>query len=348
MSLGLIPLVLLFLVSAIVTLFAGITLTKTTDTIDHRFRLGDALGGLILLGISGSLPEIAVSLSAALDGQIPIIVGTLLGGLAIQTLVIVIFDLALKGKHPLSYAAGSPILALETYFTISIALIALIGTHLPIGASLHGVSLASLAIVLAWIIGLVFINLARKNPQWNETAPGAAPGRKHHERRAKHNHPFYAGKSTLHVILIFLFASALTLVAGIALEKTGSQLAQMIGMDTGIFAATFIALVASLPEISAGLESLHIGDNQLAISDVMGGNAFMLTLFILTDLVMGKPTLAYAGTNDALLTVLAIILMSVYAAGFLFRPPKKFLKLGPDSLAAACLYFLGLYALGFL
>jgi len=45
----------LFTVSGLVTWGAGVTLTKTTDTFDHRFKIGDALGGLIILGIAGSL-----------------------------------------------------------------------------------------------------------------------------------------------------------------------------------------------------------------------------------------------------------------------------------------------------
>jgi cation:H+ antiporter len=341
-------LVLYFLISAAMTLIAGIILTKTTDTLDHRFRIGDALGGLVLLGVSSSLPEIAIAISAALDGQTDIIIGTLLGGFAIKSLVLAIFDLAAKRGKPLSYIAGSPLMALETYFAITITLIALIGTCLPADLKLYGLSPVSPILLLAWIIGLILINHARKNPQWYLTVADAAPGRKHHERRAKHNHPFYAGKSNAHVIAIFVLASLLTLIAGVTLEKTGSQLAGMIGMDAGIFAATFIALVAALPEISSGLESIKIGDNQLAISDVMGGNAFIVTLFLLADAVMHKPVLAYAGNIDVLLALLGMILMSIYAAAFLSRPEKRILKLGPDSLSAVILYFLGLYALSFI
>ncbi|MCX6910394.1 MAG: sodium:calcium antiporter, partial [Verrucomicrobia bacterium] len=78
-----IPLALLAIVfvgAGAVTWGAGIVLTKTTDAIDHRFNIGDALGGLILLGVAGSLPEIAVVYSAAVHGHVPVIIGTLIGG----------------------------------------------------------------------------------------------------------------------------------------------------------------------------------------------------------------------------------------------------------------------------
>jgi cation:H+ antiporter len=341
-----ISLVICFFLSAIVTWLAGIALAKTTDTLDSRFRIGDALGGLILLGISGSLPEIAIAFSAAFDGQIPVIIGTLLGGLAIQTLVIVIFDLAVRNKKPLSYISGSPMLALETYFTIIITMIALIGTTIPAYRSFYNINPMSIMIVLAWFLGLVFINKARKNPSLNRVAVDAKPGRRHHERRAKPNHPFYANRSTIYVVIIFLTACILTLVAGVFLEKTGTVIANQIGMSTSMFAATFIALVASLPEISTGLESILIGDNQLAISDIMGGNSFMLTIFLFTDLIASKPVLSYAGTPDILLALLGIILMAIYAAAFLRCPDKRYFRLGIDSLLATATYFIGFYAIG--
>ena len=38
-------LIAIFIISALITYLAGITLTKTTTTLDSRFRLGDARKG---------------------------------------------------------------------------------------------------------------------------------------------------------------------------------------------------------------------------------------------------------------------------------------------------------------
>ena len=57
------------------------------------FGLGDALGGLILLAIAGTLPEIAIVASAARRAP-RLAVGNLIGGIAIQTLVLVALDFA--------------------------------------------------------------------------------------------------------------------------------------------------------------------------------------------------------------------------------------------------------------
>jgi cation:H+ antiporter len=338
-------LVALFVGSGAVTWLAGIVLTKTVDTLDHRFNIGDALGGLILLGIAGSLPEIAVVYTAAVHGHIPVIIGTLIGGISIQTLLIVLFDAAAGKERPISYLAGSVMLCLETLLAIVVAVFAIAGTFIPGSVSVAHLSPLSIGILIAWVGGLLVVNWARKVPRFNQTAEDAQPGRKHHERRAAKPHVFYAGKSTPHVILIFAAASVATLMAGWLLEGSGNALAAALGIGSGLFAATFLAFATAIPEISTGLESIVIGDNHLAISDIVGGNAFMLVLFLLADLMARRPVLSDAVRQDYMFGILGAAMMGVYAVSFLARPKKCYFRLGLDSVLALLLYIAGCIAL---
>ncbi len=83
-------LLLLFLASAGVIWLAGIKLSDNTDVLAERLHLGSALGGLVLLAIATNLPEIAITASATVAGQLDVAVGNILGGIAIQTVVLVV------------------------------------------------------------------------------------------------------------------------------------------------------------------------------------------------------------------------------------------------------------------
>src|SRR5574342_602434 len=91
-------LVLVFALSGAVTWIAGIYLSKATDVLDDRFGRGDAVAGMLLLGLAGLLPELAITASAALSGHLSLAVGNLLGGIAMQTLVLVFLDATSRKK----------------------------------------------------------------------------------------------------------------------------------------------------------------------------------------------------------------------------------------------------------
>jgi cation:H+ antiporter len=341
-------LLLIFTSSGIMTWLAGITLTKTTDSLDCRFKIGDAFGGLIFLGVTGSLPDIAIAFSAAVHGHIPVIIGNLLGGIAIQTLVIVIFDLATKGKRPLSYLAGSITLFFETIFAIVILILAVLGTYVPAKDSIFHMNPLSIVILCAWFSGLYLVNKSHKIRRFNQVEDDANPGRLHDECRVSEKSSFFINKSTMHVILVFLFASVITLIAGVLLEESGTAIAGKLGINSGLFAATILALVTSLPEISTGIEAILIGDNHLALSDIWGGNAFMLVPFVIADLIVKKPILSYAENTDRLFALLGIGMMGVYAAAFLVKLKRRYFGLGLDSICEILLYAGGIILLFYL
>lgn len=343
-NLSFLVLTLIFVISALATWFAGISLTRTTTTLDSRFELGDALGGLILLGISGSLPELAVVMSAAYVGHLDVITGTLLGGIAFQTLIIVIFDYASSKNKSLAFLSGSPMLVAESLFAIAITALAILGTFIPAKISLFNINPFSIGIVIAWVVGLILINRRRKSEPDIKPEIRVVLGRTHKERRTK-DHPTHAEKSTSRIVWLFLLGCVITLIAGYFVEEAGTILASKMNINSGLFAATVIAFVAALPEISTGLESVIMGDNYLAISDIMGGNAFMLTLFLLTDIVATKPILSFAGKNDIIFAVLGILLMVIYAFSFWKKPKRTLFRMGYDSIMVIVVYVAGIILL---
>ena len=208
------------------------------------------------------------------------------------------------------------------------------------------VSPASVAIVVIWIFGLVLINRASRDPRWKVTMPGSKPGRRRRERRHPDQpHPF-AAASTTRVALLFGLASLVTLVAGVALEKSGNELANRAGINGVIFGATVLATASALPEISSGIAAVRLGDHALAMGDIFGGNAFQVCLFLVADLVAGKPVLpSAAGNLNAWLGALGVALTAIYGFGVIARPMHTRFRLGPDSILALVLFGLGIAGL---
>jgi cation:H+ antiporter len=338
-------LLLVFLVAAAITWTAGVSLSKTTDALDARLGLGDELGGLILLSIAGSLPELAITISAAASGNLGLAAGNLIGGIAIQTMVLLVCDFAV-GEQPLTYLVGALTPVLEGLLVIIVVAGVEMGALMKESTAIGGVvSPASLGIVVFWLVGLYVINRARKDPRWSVTMPGSRRGRtSHREPHPTHPHP-YAKASTAHVAVVFGVACAATLAAGVALEETGNELANRLGVNGVIFGATVLAAATALPEISSGLAAIRLGDNALAIGDIFGGNAFQVCLFLVADLVAGKPVLPFAGNLNAWLAALGVALTAIYGFGVIGRPKHTHARLGPDSLLALTLFALGIAGL---
>ena len=345
LALGFLGLLGIFVIGAIATWIAGIFLSKATDGLDERFGLGEAMGGMILLAIAGTLPELAITVSAAASGNLGLAAGNLVGGIAVQTCVLVICDAAADAKTPLSYLVGSLVPVLEGVLVVAVCTIMLLGALLPASVAIAHVSPASIAIVLTWLVGLYILNRVRNAPEWKVNMPGSRPGRLH--RRIKHAKAptSFSSRTTLFVVLVFTVASVVTLVAGVLLEVSGSMVANRVGINGVIFGATFMSVATALPEISTGIAAVRLNDNQLAMGDIFGGNAFQLCLFLVADLIAKKPLMPTIGVQNAWLGSLGILLTSVYVASIVVRPKNCFLRLGVDSLVVLAIYASGIVGL---
>ena len=336
-----------FGVAAAATWIAGTYLSKATDAIDQRFGLGEALGGVVLLAIAGSLPEIAITVAAVMAGNLGIAAGNLIGGIAVQTLVLVLCDRAVKGDRPLSFLVGSLVPVLEGILVIIVTTIMLLGTMLPADRAIGPVSPASLGIVVAWVAGIFVLDRVRRREPWQIVMEGSRPAAGRRNRRVKH--PTYVPPMSnipnARVIGLFIATSAVILVAGVALEQSGSALADMAGINGVVFGATFLAAATALPEVSTGLEAVRLGDNQLAMGDIFGGNAFQLTIFLLADVLAGRPVLPDAGPENAWLGTLGIVMTTIFVGTILVRPRRRFAGFGIDSILVTGIYVLGIVGL---
>lgn len=344
-SLSLSLLLPIFMVAATAIWFAGVQLSKATDVIDSRFGFGEALGGLILLAIATNLPEIAIVISAALTHNMGIAIGNILGGIAIQTVVLVILDgFGLRQKGALTNKAASLQLVLEGVLVVIVLVISIMGTQLPQSIIFARLAPGDLLIVVAWLIGIWLVNKARSHLPWHKK--GRAPDTL---RPAKTRTQERTEKwSTIRLLLVFALAALVTLIAGAFLEESGSAIATHIGWSGVLFGSTILALVTALPEISTGIAAVKIGDYTLAVSDIFGGNAFLPVLFLPATLISGQSILPQAHHTDIYLASLGALLTTIYIYGLIFRSTRQFLRLGIDSIVVLLVYILGIVGLFFI
>jgi len=336
---------LAFLAAGVVVWIAGIYVSKTTDVLSSRFGLGEALGGAILLAIVTNLPEIAITASGAMRNQLEIATGNILGGIAIQTVVLVFLDVAAMGKRaPLIGHAASLDLVLEAVLVIVMLATTVAAHQLPDSLVWHGITPDSFIICGAWIAGLYLIGKARGHLPWQ--GHGEAPGGQRRRTQRQKKDKGAAGKSsTAWAIVIFLFAALATLAAGVVLQQTSETIAKHLGLSGVVFGATILAAVTALPEISTGLAAVKLGDYKLAVSDIFGGNAFLPVVFVVATLLSGKAILPHAAKADMYLTALGMLLTAVYIYGLIFRPRRQVARMGIDSFVVLILYLIGIAGL---
>lgn len=334
--------------AAAVVWVAGIHLSNTTDVLSSRLHIGAALGGLILLAVATNLPEIAIVTSAALAHDLGIAVGNILGGIAVQTVVLVVLDrFGVRGERPLTYQAASLVLVLEATLVIAVLAVVVMANRLPPSTMVWRFAPGGVAITVLWVVGVAIIGRAKGTLPWHAQgeAPDGQAKPRGHSKDVKETSAREKGHSTVRVAAIFGSAAVATLLGGVVLERSGEQIAAHVGMTGVLFGATILAGATALPEVSTGLTSTRLDDYQLAVSDIFGGNAFLPVLFLVATLLSGSAVIPKATGTDIYLTGLGAFLTTVYIWGLIFRPSRKVLGLGIDSLVVLVSYALGIVGL---
>jgi len=330
-------LVILFLASTIAIWVSGIKLTKAVDAITTHFGLGEAFGGMVFLAIITNLPEIAITTVAAYHRDYDIAISNILGGIAIQTVVLVLIDIFGVGRSaPLTQKGHSKVLILEGVALIFILSVVIIGAQFPSSLIFFRTTPFEWIIVLIWIGTIFLISKMMDRKQ------KVQPDEMIHHMRMPHS-TFKGSLSSAYWVLTI--GAIITLFAGWALEITGETLANRWNISGVIFGGTILALCTALPEISTGIASAKIRDYNMAVSDIFGGNAFLPVLFIMASIIGGDAILPNLKPSDIYLTTLGIILTGIYMAGMVIHSKKQIYRMGIDSFIVLIVYIIGIWGL---
>ncbi len=132
-------------------------------------------------------------MSAGLSGNIEVAAGNILGGIALQTVVIAILDAfgkRGKGVRPLTYRAASLTLVLEAIVVVAVLAVVVAGSQLPPDLVVARLTPDVVLIAAIWVVGLLLVQRAGKGLPWHEDgrAPDASPHTAGHRTGSRTRH----------------------------------------------------------------------------------------------------------------------------------------------------------------
>ena len=239
----------LVLVVGLVLLVAG-----SDQLVDGASRLSTRLGvspvivGVIIIGFGTSMPELLVTLLAALEGVFDLGVGNIIGS-NIANVLLVLGIAAIVGPVTVS--------RMTVRREVPLSLLGSVAFAWAIQGELRRLDALLLAALLVAVLALLLTLSLREGAETPETPVAAGP-----EHRV--------GRETVRAVL----GLAVTIGGAQAVVVGGGAIAAAAGMSEGLIGLTLVAVGTSLPELAAAVQSVRRQETDLLVGNVLGSNLF--------------------------------------------------------------------------
>lgn len=313
-----------FVTSAAFVWFAGARLAYLADALADRFNLAKSLVGLLFLSLATSLPEVATTLSAAVQQSQDLVLNNLFGGIALQTAVLAMSDFWARGA--ITNYPRKANHALEAVLLVLLLSITLIVLNLNDPMAVYGVGAGSVIIAVAYV---ATIWLLRRYDDASDWVPVDLPD--------PEPLPFPAPTglaASTDATLFWQAAAACLLILGfgIALVLFAERIALQSGLGTDFIGVTLLATATSLPELTTTIAAVRIGAYTMAISNIFGSNLIMLVLVFPADILLRSgPILRDASQTVTLSLTFGIAVTALFLIGLIVRRKPRFGTIGADS-----------------
>jgi cation:H+ antiporter len=325
-----------FGVAAAIVWLVGTRLATYADAIAERTGLGKAFIGLVLLATATSLPEIGTTATASIAGNAALAVNNIFGGIAMQTAILAIADVAVV-RGALTYFTPRPALLLEGASLVLLLALALAGIAAGPLLTLAGVGIWSALIFVTYLGSVYLLHQYEGQGRWKpvdvppavETPGGAALGERERVQQ----------QTTRELMVRFAVGGGALLAAGWTVAQVADALAGQTGLGASFVGATLVAISTSLPEVSTTIAAARLGSYSMAVSNIFGSNALLLALLFLADLLYRPGPILQAVDRSATFAAAAgIVVTSVYLIGLIERLDRVLWRMGIDSVVVLVLY----------
>lgn len=259
--------ILLFAVGLVAIIKGADWLTDGAAAVARRYGIPSIVVGLTIVAIGSSAPELVVSVVSALNGNVDIALGNVVGSNIFNILAIIGITAMM---HPIEVDRRNvrydvPFVVLSSVVLVIAAFDSLFMPE----AQTDSISRTD---------GLLFLCLFVVFMYYSLSAVGQAPV----EEKSKKDNIQQTGKAKK------MLLSALQIVIGLSLLVLGgdwmvdgaSGIATALGVSQSIIALTIVSIGTSAPELAASVMAAHKGDTAMALGNVVGSVVFNVLLIL--------------------------------------------------------------------
>lgn len=257
-----------YIILAILVVWLSVRLSYYVDCLDKKTSLSGAFIGGVMLAAVTSLPELFTSLTAVLALDKPQLVqGNVLGSNVFNLCVIgglLLFTSRAYQKASISKTHKTTLLS-----GLAMYLLVLIGMLYPIEV---GVGFLKLNLVSIFIVVVYAINT-----------------------RLMGNDDSATGEDDLSITLSvgqifvrFIAFSVALVIVSILLTNVTDQIAADLNLGATVAGAIFLGVATSLPELSASINLVRMGNFNASFGNIVGSNLFNFTILCFADLLYTK------------------------------------------------------------
>ena len=269
-----------------------------SSSVAKLLKVPSIIIGLTVVAFGTSMPEMSVSVTAALQGSNDLAVSNVLGS-NIFNLLMVLGCCALMSP----VRTDESMLKKEFPFSIFITLILLL---LNSDFSLSKVLAGDESFVLGRAGGVLLLILF--GMFLYSTVKNALAARKENEAEEE-----YKVMSPLKSAVFIIGGLAGIVWGGDLVVESASEIAATFGWSQTFIGLTIVAVGTSLPELVTSMVAAKKGENDLAVGNVVGSNIFNILLILGTSSVISPIRLEVSAVYDTLILIGASLLVYIVA-----------------------------------
>lgn len=288
------------IVAIILAVYSAKILVSGAISIAKRFAIPEFIIGAFIIGFGTSLPEFAVNIQAALEGNTELAIANILGSNLFNTCV----TLGLLGLSGQLVINSDVRIKDAPYNLIAALMIAVCGNQLFLDhINYHQIMMSHALIFLCFFCIYVYYTLL----EVKQGAPHKQPLHKHHHQALKSDNSSSTSKAFFYII-----AGLIGLVLGGELiVSSAEKIAQLFGLSNRLIGLLIVGPGTSMPELIASLVALRSKSTALILGNIIGSNIFNVFFTLGITATIQPVPLDFSLNQAVLFNVLAAALLAI-------------------------------------